>query len=198
LWLTVKAEIVPQMLTEENFIDFKCPHCEATASFPETDTGFVRACPNCLQDLIVPPDGTGVGLTIPVPVVAPRLTRIEAKETGKLIGYLSLTFTDADRRQATLALYLNEDVPGDDLAIEAIDALLGFCFKGIKMHRITAMCDKETDSQGKVFEAVGMRREAEFIKDRWVTDQWLSSIWYAALEEDYITSEEGSSSPSTA
>jgi RimJ/RimL family protein N-acetyltransferase len=33
---------------------------------------------------------------------------------------------------------------------------------------------------------VGLRREGEFVKDRFVRGKWMSSVWYAALEEEYL------------
>ncbi|HZM03773.1 MAG TPA: GNAT family protein [Candidatus Saccharimonadales bacterium] len=60
------------MVTEEAFVDFKCPHCGEQISFPESCAGLVRECFSCLQPLIVPANG-GEGRTIPLPVTAPRL-----------------------------------------------------------------------------------------------------------------------------
>jgi RimJ/RimL family protein N-acetyltransferase len=223
------------VVNEENFIDFKCPFCKAMASYPESDAGFVRACPNCMEDLLVPSDGNGTGLTIPLPVTTPRLRLrrlalddgkdlmgvtqqdeeavtawlerdtqvrlttpqqtfylgIELCEREKLIGYFGLTLADADRRLATFTFELNPQFQNGEADAEAIDALLGFCFERIHLHRLMTMADSGDTSRCKLFERVGMRREAEFIKDRWVEGEWKSSIWYAALDEDYESSEEG-------
>src|SRR5206468_1720775 len=62
---------------------------------------------------------------------------IELPAEGKLIGYLSLTFSDPERRQAMLSFSLNKNYQGQDFALEAIHALLGFCFEGISLHRAT-------------------------------------------------------------
>src|SRR4029077_945269 len=167
------------MIIEEDFIDFKCPHCGETASFPRADVGFARTCPNCMEDLIVPEAGSEAGRKLPLPVTTARLSLrrlgpgdwkdlmecvpgweeesvlrwleqdghvrlntpdqtfrlgIELKE-GKLIGYLGLRFTDAEHRQAAIEANLNDKYAPDDFGVEAIDAFLGFCFEGIKLHR---------------------------------------------------------------
>src|SRR2546421_9312096 len=61
------------MIEERDFIDFRCPHCGETGSFPQADIGFVRACPNCMEDLIVPEIGGEVGRVLPLPITTSRL-----------------------------------------------------------------------------------------------------------------------------
>ena len=148
------------MITEENFIDFKCPYCGEPVSFPRESAGFAQACPNCTQSLIVPDDGSEVGWQIPLPITTARLVLrrlappdwqdllelasdeefglysggvpsdedgvlrwlesdahvklttpdqtiylgVMLQEGSKLIGLLSMNFTDAQRLQASSAL----------------------------------------------------------------------------------------------
>jgi RimJ/RimL family protein N-acetyltransferase len=33
-----------------------------------------------------------------------------------------------------------------------------------------------------------MRREAEFLKDRFMNAEWASTVWYAILDEEYLKS----------
>ena len=61
------------MFTEESFIDFKCPYCGASVSFPQETARFVQACPECNESLIVPKDGSEVGKRPPLPIETPRL-----------------------------------------------------------------------------------------------------------------------------
>jgi RimJ/RimL family protein N-acetyltransferase len=35
-----------------------------------------------------------------------------------------------------------------------------------------------------------MRREGEFVKNRWLHGEWANSIWYAALAEEYLSGED--------
>jgi [ribosomal protein S5]-alanine N-acetyltransferase len=62
------------MISEESFLDFKCPHCGEMVSFPRESAGYVQACPICNDSLIVPADGSEVGWQIPVPITTERLT----------------------------------------------------------------------------------------------------------------------------
>jgi RimJ/RimL family protein N-acetyltransferase len=61
------------MMTEENFVDFKCPHCQEVVSFPSDHPGGVQECPLCSESMVVPTDGSGVGRIIPIPITTARL-----------------------------------------------------------------------------------------------------------------------------
>jgi RimJ/RimL family protein N-acetyltransferase len=230
------------MITEENFIDFKCPYCGEPVSFPQESAGFAQACPNCTESLIVPDDGSEVGRQIPLPITTPRLVLrrlaggdwkdllelmsdeeffryqdgvpldedgvlhwlesdahvklttpdqplylgIQVQDGGKLIGYLSLSFTDPQRLLVTFSISLNRGFQRKGFALEAVEALLGFCFEGLKLHRVAGWCDSRDTAACRLMEKVGFRREGEFVKNRWVHGEWTNSVWYAALDEEYL------------
>jgi RimJ/RimL family protein N-acetyltransferase len=228
------------MITEESFVDFKCPYCGEPVSFPQESAGFAQACPNCTESIIVPDDGSEVGKQIPLPIKTSRLILrrlathdwkdllelmsdeefflyqdgvpldedhvlrwlesdahvklttpeqsfylgLEVQDGGKLIGYLSLTFTDPQRLQVTFSIGLNRAFQRQGFAREAVEALLGFCFEGLKLHRVAGWCDSRNVAACRLLEKAGFRREGEFLKSRWVHGEWTNSIWYALLEED--------------
>ncbi|HEY0457001.1 MAG TPA: GNAT family protein [Verrucomicrobiae bacterium] len=60
-------------VTEQEFLDFKCPYCGRTISFPTTDIGEIRECPTCTEALIVPEPGAAFAAKIPIPISTPRL-----------------------------------------------------------------------------------------------------------------------------
>ena len=233
------------MITEESFIDFKCPHCGDPVSFPQESAGFVQSCPGCLESLIVPDDGSEVGRPIPLPITTPRLVLrrlapgdwrdllelmsdeeffryqdgtpldedgvlhwlesdahvklstpdqpfnlgIQVQDGGKLIGYLSLVFTDPQRLQVTFNLGLNRNFHRKGFGLEAVEAMLGFCFNGLKLHRVAGWCDSRNTAACRLMEKVGLRREGEFLKNRWVHGEWTTSVWYALLDEDCAEAE---------
>lgn len=240
------------MITEESFVDFKCPHCNEPVSFPQESAGFVQACPNCTESFIVPEDGSEVGKQIPLPIKTPRLVLrrlaahdwkdllelmsdeeffryrdgvpleeegvlhwlesdvhvklttpeqalylgIEVQNGGKLIGYLSLTFTDPQRLQVTFSIGLNRSFHRQGFALEAVEALLGFCFEGLKLHRVAGWCDSRNAAACRLLEKAGLRREGEFVKSRWAHREWTNSIWYAVLAEEYLSADDTPPRPS--
>ena len=231
------------MITEENFLDFNCPYCSGTISFPESVVGSAQEWPTCLESIIVPQAGHDVGRNIPLPIVTPRLKlrrfapndwkallqlasdeegfsyveglpggreeevlrwleedahirlttpnqilhlAMELQEGGALIGYLGLWFTDAHRLQARLNVSLHRNHQHKGFAREAVGAMLGFCFEGIRLHRVAARCDSTNTAACRLCENAGMRREGEFVKDQPLLEGgWTNSIWYAALAEEY-------------
>jgi ribosomal-protein-alanine N-acetyltransferase len=233
------------MITEESFVDFKCPYCGEPVSFPQESAGFAQPCPNCTESLIVPDDGGEVGKQIPLPIKTSRLVLrrlvthdwkdllelmsdeefflyqdgspldedhvlrwlesdahvklttpeqsfylgLELQDGGKLIGYLNLTFTDPQRLQVTFSIGLNRSFQRQGFALEAVEALLGFCFEGLKLHRVAGWCDSRNVAACRLLEKAGFRREGEFLKNRWVHGEWTNSIWYALLEEDCAETE---------
>ena len=110
---------------------------------------------------------------------------ITLQDGGKLIGYVSLSFTDPQRLQAMLAVFMNLNFQRQGFALEAVDAALGFCFEGIRLHRVTACCDSRNVAACQLFEKVGMRREGEFVKNHFSNGEWANSVWFAALGEEY-------------
>ncbi len=227
------------MITEESFLDFKCPYCEGIISFPQADAGLARACPNCRETVIVPADGSDSGRMLPLPIESPRLRLrrfaagdwrdllefmsdeelfrytgggpmeeddvlrwlesdsharltnpdqmfylgLELKEAGKLVGFIGLRSTDA--LQAGLHIVVSRAYQRKGFGLEAVQGLLNFCFKDIRLHRVTARSDGLNVAACKLAEKAGLRREGEFIKDTLAQDGWHSSVFFAKLEEEF-------------
>lgn len=227
------------MITEESFVDFECPYCGASVSFPQADAGFVRACPDCTQSVIVPDDGSSQGRKLPLPIETPRLRLrrfapgdwrdllefmsqeelfhyigggpldeeqvlqwlereahvklttpdqvfylgMELKDGGKLVGYVGLNLTD--QTQAMFHAIVNRQYQRQGLATEALQGVLGFCFKEVKLHRVSARCVSQYTPGLKLLEKIGLRREGEFIKNTPSPDGWLNTSWFAILEEEW-------------
>ena len=110
---------------------------------------------------------------------------MELRDGGKLVGYLSLGFTEPQRLQAGFNLFLSRSCQRKGLAAEALAAMLDFCFAGINLHRVTALCDSRHAAACRLFEKTGLRREGEFLKDHRLNDEWANSVHYALLKEEY-------------
>jgi len=239
------------MITEESFIDFKCPYCGEAVSFPRESAGFALACPNCTESFIVPDDGSEVGWQIPLPISTVRLVirrlapgdwkdllelmsdeeflrysanapldedgvlrwlerdahvklttpdqtfylGIMVQDGGKLIGTLSLNFTDPQRLQVTFDIALNGKYQRQGYALETVVAFLTFCFEGLKLHRVGVYCDSRNAAGCRLLEKAGLRREGEFVKSRWQNGEWTSMVWYAMLEEEFRSAENNRPQP---
>jgi RimJ/RimL family protein N-acetyltransferase len=216
-------------LTEENYLDFKCPYCGAANSFPQGCIGHVRECINCMEALIVPSANSELGRKIPVPIQTSRLVlrrfgpddlkdmveficedeadvarwldndrkvklttqgqnfslAVQVRTGGKIIGCMGLRFQDFDFLEAEISAEWNLKNQSAEFAKEAVQAVLRFYFRELKLHRVIARC-VNTETEGcQLLEAVGMRREGEFVKHYRVGDgEWLNTVWFAMLDEE--------------
>jgi RimJ/RimL family protein N-acetyltransferase len=109
---------------------------------------------------------------------------VAQQNSGKLLGILVLRYRGQDRRQADLGIQINRSYQGQGFGSEAVVALLIFCLRDIGLHRVTADCDCNNVASVRLLTKVGMRKEAEYRKDRFVNDKWVNSYRFAMLEED--------------
>ncbi len=115
---------------------------------------------------------------------------IETLADNKLVGYIGVGFSSSHPSQATLgSFFLHRSYQRKGLAREALAALLGFCFRGINCHRVSAWCESRNTAACRLFEHAGMRREGEFVRDRYVKEEWVSTVWYGLLSEEYVKAE---------
>jgi aminoglycoside 6'-N-acetyltransferase len=79
------------MITEEDFIDFKCPCCRDTISFPMQNRGSLQQCPMCSESLVVPDKAGDPGRAIIIPLSTERLTlrRLVPADWSDLLEFLS-------------------------------------------------------------------------------------------------------------
>jgi RimJ/RimL family protein N-acetyltransferase len=228
------------MITEDSFVDFKCPYCGASVSFPREQARTVQPCPECSEAFIVPDDGSPAGWKVALPIQTSRLALrrfqpgdwkallefvgneelfhyveanpldedavlrwleadrhavlgtpnhtfylgIEHTEAGKLIGFAGLTF-DAQANQAELRLFVNPQWQRQGVALEAAEALLGFCFDAIRLHRVHVACDSRNAAALGLVRKLGLRQEAEFVKDRLLKGEWANTVCFGALHEEW-------------
>lgn len=226
-------------MTEDNFVDFKCPHCGNIVSCPAEATNVLLECPHCSESLLRPQDGGAEGQPVPLPLVTPRLIlrpvvmadwkdlleihsdeetfrfldghpreeeeilqwleactyvrlttagqpfqlSIQLKEPEKVIGNLTLVFTD-QHRQAGLSVVINKNFQKQGFGTEAVAAVLGFLLGDLALHRVYAQCDSRQTAALRLLEKAGFRREGEFRQDTWLHGQWINTVWFAKLRDE--------------
>lgn len=111
------------------------------------------------------------------------------KENDGFVGTVKLALED-DRRQASVGYILTKRFWHNGYASEAVRGLLRFAFLGLELHRAYACCDDKNIQSVRVLEAVGMRREAHFIKSCYIRVSgrygWRSIFHYAMLQKEYL------------
>jgi len=110
---------------------------------------------------------------------------IQLRNGGKIIGCVGLSFSDFEFLQATITVDNHQNDQYKDFIREAVEAVLGFCFKDLKLHRVVAQDGGINPKNCQLFETVGMRREGEFVKSYRVDGKWLNTIHFAMLDEEH-------------
>lgn len=117
----------------------------------------------------------------------PFILAVEAQKGAKVIGCLSLGFSDADRLQAIVYIVLHRDFQRRGFGVETMLGMLRFCFEGISLHRVQGFCDSTNVAACQLFEKAGMRREAEFVSDHKAGERWANTAAYALLRDEFQT-----------
>jgi RimJ/RimL family protein N-acetyltransferase len=117
----------------------------------------------------------------------PFILAVQTNENPKVIGCLSLNFSDAERLQAVLYIVIHRAFQRKEFGTEAALGALGFCFKGISLHRVQGFCDSTNAAACQLFEKAGMRREGKFVNSHKVGNQWANTMAYAILREEFKT-----------
>lgn len=101
---------------------------------------------------------------------------VTGKDQGKLIGKCILfQFSPANHR-AEIGFILNRDYWRRGFMYEAVQAVISFAFKTLKLHRIEADTDPANAGSLALLEKLGFEREGLF-RDRWhVYDKWQDSV----------------------
>jgi [ribosomal protein S5]-alanine N-acetyltransferase len=117
----------------------------------------------------------------------PRRCRfaIVLRETGAVIGGCGLDVTSADFRDTEIGYHLHADHWGAGYGTEVAHALIDFCFRELGMHRVWADCVAENVGSSRVMEKAGMRREAQFVRNRFLEGRWHDTLVYAILEDEW-------------
>ena len=75
---------------------------------------------------------------------------------------------------------------GFGIATEASQALVQFGFEQLALHRVVAECFVEQVASARIFEKLGMRREAHFRKNALKAGVWRDTYLYALLNEERL------------
>lgn len=91
---------------------------------------------------------------------------IRSRESGEVIGTCTIHRLDADNRRAELGIILSHASWGRGLATEALEALIGFAFDKLDLHRLEADIDPRNEGSLRLFEKQAFQREG-LLRERW-------------------------------
>jgi RimJ/RimL family protein N-acetyltransferase len=109
---------------------------------------------------------------------------VELRETGELVGHLTLTVTP-EHRQGEIGFIFHPDYQGHGYATEAARALIAYAFERYDLHRVSGRLEPRNGASARVLEKLGMRLEGLLIENEWVKGEWQSEAIYALLAREW-------------
>lgn len=110
---------------------------------------------------------------------------IELKETGDIIGNISVVQVNEYIKEASLGYCMGEKWWGKGIMPEAGKAVVNYLFKEIGFNRIEAQHDKNNPKSGRVMQKIGMTYEGVQRKKGINNQGIIDAVGYAILMEDY-------------
>jgi RimJ/RimL family protein N-acetyltransferase len=107
------------------------------------------------------------------------------KESGNLIGHVTLERVSREHRQGAIGYVLHPDHHGHGYATEAAALMLQLGFEDLGLHRIVGRLDARNAASAGVLERLGMRREAHLRENEFVKGEWVSELVYAILADEW-------------
>ncbi len=122
-----------------------------------------------------------------------RLTRpgdtltlaVERKSDERLIGHVSLIWTDATASQAELRFLFDPDVRRQNYGAESLRRFLDLGFDEFGFHRVFARCGGKSQGSAKLLKDLGMRLEAHYREHALFEGEWDEELHFAILDREW-------------
>jgi RimJ/RimL family protein N-acetyltransferase len=122
-----------------------------------------------------------------------RLTRpgevltlaIVRKSDGRVIGHVSLRYTDATAMQGEIRFAVAPAFRRKGFASEAVRAAMNFGFDEFKLHRIFARTAGGNDASAKLLRGLGLRLEAHYREHALFQGEWDEELHFAVLDREW-------------
>lgn len=122
-----------------------------------------------------------------------RLTRpgeiltlaVVRKADGKVMGHVSLKWTDATAAQAETRFAIAPEFRKQGYGAEALKAVISHGFEKHKFHRIFARTAGSNEPSAKLLKSLGMRLEAHYREHALFQGEWDEELHFAVLDREW-------------
>ena len=111
---------------------------------------------------------------------------IELKETGEIIGNISVVKIKENIKEAELGYCMGTKWWGQGIMAEAGKAVVKYLFEEVGFNRIAAAHDKNNLKSGRVMQKIGMTYEGTLRSAGFSNQGIIDEVWYSILKEDFI------------
>ena len=110
---------------------------------------------------------------------------IAEKESDEIIGCIDLVDIDWEDKKAETGYWISRVYRGQGLTTEALNLILRFAFRDLKLHKIYARVFKENRASMKVLEKNGFKREGILRKEIYKYGRWVDEYYFGLLKSEY-------------
>ncbi|MEW9570662.1 GNAT family N-acetyltransferase [Rhodanobacter sp. Si-c] len=107
---------------------------------------------------------------------------IRHRDDGTLIGDVGFCLADG---QAEFGITLAPAVQGHGFAREVLQALFGWLFGRLEVHRVYASVDPRNAPSVALLQAMGMRKEAHFRESLLLHGEWVDDVVFGLLASEW-------------
>jgi RimJ/RimL family protein N-acetyltransferase len=111
---------------------------------------------------------------------------LELKATWAHIGDCALHTRGDDARLGEIGYTIAQDYQRKGYAVEAVNSVLDYAFRVLRMHRISATVDTRNVRSIALLERLSFRREAHMRQCAWFHNEWCDEYLYAILREEWL------------
>lgn len=110
---------------------------------------------------------------------------IVKRETGELIGDIGIWSLDPYHRRGDLGCVVARAEWGKGYATEALEAVLGYAFDGLELHRVDGGCLSWNTASARVLEKCGLKPEGVRREREWRGDHFEDETVFGLLKSEY-------------
>src|SRR5262249_15583957 len=110
---------------------------------------------------------------------------IVRKSDGKVIGHVSLRYTDATAAQGELRFAIAPTFRRRGYGTEAVRAAIGLGFDEYRFHRIYARTAGKNEPAARLLKSLGMRLEAHYREHALFQGDWDEELHFAILDREW-------------
>ena len=107
------------------------------------------------------------------------------KGDQKLVGHVSLHWSDATAGQGEVRFCINPSYSGQGYCREALSAMLDLAFDHFHIHRILIRSDGRNHHSIKLLQQLGMRLEAHYREHALFQGEWDEELHFAILDREW-------------
>ncbi|WP_426485585.1 GNAT family N-acetyltransferase [Flavobacterium sp. 2] len=107
---------------------------------------------------------------------------ITLKDNPKLLGIIGYYRMQPENYRAEIGYMLLPEFHGKGIIPEAVNRLITYGFKDLKLHSIEAVIDPENQASEKVLQKCGFVKEAHFKESEFYEGRFLDKVIYSLLE----------------